>query len=138
MMAIDRGGTNFGTTALCRVPRGQRAASQRDEPSVQTGCVSCATCDARFGGPIWWNTPLEGGDDAEDGGAAWEPVGGHGGASGGGGLLPPSAGLLPGGLLPPGAPPSRKRDAPDDDDDDDDEIDDDVRKRLAALKEAPE
>jgi len=117
MLAIDRGGTNFGTTSVCRVPRSARAPAQRDAPSVQTGCVSCASCDSRFGGPIWWNTPLEGEeDDAAEAGAAWAPVGGADGE----------------GEEP--APSTRKRAAPDDDDDDD-QLDDDVRKRLAALKE---
>ena len=33
-------------------------AQQRITPDVQIGCVSCASGDGRFGGPVWWNTPL--------------------------------------------------------------------------------
>ena len=43
----------------------QRAAQQRITPYVQTGCICCASGDGKFGGPVWWNTPL-GDDDTED------------------------------------------------------------------------
>ena len=136
MLAIDTRGTNFGTTALCRVPRAQRAPTARDAPSNLTGCVSCATCDCKSGGALWWNSDLHGEEEEE--GAEWAPVGGAAPASGGSGGGPP---VLPAGLLPGvGGGGSRKRDAPDDDDeygdDDDDGLDDDVRKRLAVLKDA--
>ena len=41
-----------------RVPLALRGAQQRITPDVQIGCVSCASGDGRFGGPVWWNTPL--------------------------------------------------------------------------------
>jgi bud site selection protein 31 len=41
-----------------------RAPQQRVTPDVQTGCICCASGDGRFGGPIWWNTPLD--DDSKD------------------------------------------------------------------------
>lgn len=132
MLAIDTRGTNFGTTALCRVPRSQRAPTARDAPSNLTGCVSCATCDCKSGGPLWWNSDLNGEEEEEEG-AAWAPVGGAAPAPGGSGGGPP---VLAAGLLPGVGGGSRKRDAPDDDDDDDDGLDDDVRKRLAVLKDA--
>lgn len=116
MLAIQRGGHNFGTTSHCRVPFKLRASQQRVSPDVQTGCISCASGDGRFGGPIWWNTPMEEGADEEEHRATWgqasaPPPPSYGGGSGGGA-------------------PSRKR-APDDDDE---ELDDVVKKRLAALK----
>ncbi len=43
---------------LGRVPLALRGAQQRITPDVQIGCVSCASGDGRFGGPVWWNTPL--------------------------------------------------------------------------------
>lgn len=56
LLAIQRAGTNFGTTSLCRVPLKQRTEQQKLMPSVQTGCVSCASCDAgKHDGPIWWD-----------------------------------------------------------------------------------
>lgn len=67
MLAIQKGNHNFGTTSHCRVPLHLRSSQQRITPDVQTGCISCASGDGRFGGPIWWNTPLEeGAEDAED------------------------------------------------------------------------
>lgn len=91
MLAIQKNGHNFGTTSHCRVPLKNRASAQRVTPDVNTGCVSCASCalplqlftavhvrravdaccttagccagDSRFGGPIWWNTPLKEDDD---------------------------------------------------------------------------
>lgn len=50
----------------------QRAAQQRITPDVQTGCICCASGDGRFGGPIWWNTPLEEAEEtAEQNRALW-------------------------------------------------------------------
>lgn len=62
LLAIQKGNHNFGTTSHCRVPMKNRAPQQRVAPDVQTGCICCASGDGRFGGPIWWNTPM---DDAE-------------------------------------------------------------------------
>uniref|UniRef100_A0A7S0V5F3 G10 protein n=1 Tax=Polytomella parva TaxID=51329 RepID=A0A7S0V5F3_9CHLO len=59
MLAIQRGNHNFGTTSHCRVPLRARAAQQRITPDVQTGCISCASGDGKFGGPVWWNTPID-------------------------------------------------------------------------------
>ena len=40
--------------------------------ALQTGCICCASGDGRFGGPIWWNTPLEETDEtAEQNRAVW-------------------------------------------------------------------
>jgi bud site selection protein 31 len=78
-LAIQKSGTAFGTTALCRVPLKSRAPQQREQPSVLTGCISCASGDGRFGGPIWWNTPME-----EEGGGAGGAAGGSGGDGAGG------------------------------------------------------
>lgn len=33
--------------------------AQRITPDVQTGCISCCSGDGKFGGPIWWNTPMD-------------------------------------------------------------------------------
>ncbi|PNH09682.1 Protein BUD31 2, partial [Tetrabaena socialis] len=63
MLAIQKGNHNFGTTSHCRVPMRARGKQQRITPDVQTGCISCASGDGKFGGPVWWNTPL----DEEDG-----------------------------------------------------------------------
>ena len=49
----------------CRVPLRLRGAQQRITPDVQTGCISCASGDGKFGGPVWWNTPLDD-DDAPE------------------------------------------------------------------------
>jgi bud site selection protein 31 len=59
MLAIQKGNHNFGTTSHCRVPMKNRAPQQRVTPDVQTGCICCASGDGKFGGPIWWNTPLD-------------------------------------------------------------------------------
>eukprot|EP00803_Ostreobium_quekettii_P009832 evm.model.scf_1839.2 EVM.evm.TU.scf_1839.2 scf_1839:3440-5765(-) len=76
MLAIQKGNHNFGTTSHCRVPLHLRASQQRITPDVQSGCISCASGDGRFGGPIWWNTPLEEeGGDAEDNRAMWAQPG---------------------------------------------------------------
>jgi len=64
LLAIQKGNHNFGTTSHCRVPMKNRAPQQRVTPDVQTGCICCASGDGRFGGPIWWNTPLD--DDSKD------------------------------------------------------------------------
>lgn len=72
LLAIQKGNHNFGTTSHCRVPMRQRGAQQRVTPDVQTGCICCASGDGRFGGPIWWNTPLEETDEgAEQNRAVW-------------------------------------------------------------------
>eukprot|EP00210_Caulerpa_lentillifera_P006625 g6330.t1 len=72
MLSIQKGNHNFGTTSLCRVPLRKRAPHQRITPDVQTGCISCASGNSRFGGPIWWNTPLEDEPaEAEDNRAIW-------------------------------------------------------------------
>ena len=55
MSAIQRSGTNFGTTSICRVPMSQRAGQIM--PSVTTGCVSCVSGDGIDGGPVWWTDP---------------------------------------------------------------------------------
>jgi len=107
MLAIQKGNHNFGTTSHCRVPMKKRAAQQKVTPDVQTGCISCCSGDGKFGGPIWWNTPMdEDGNEAEpeDANRATWAAGGAGEAS-------------------------RKRPA-----EEDEEIDDEVKKRLAALK----
>jgi hypothetical protein len=38
---------------LLQVPLGKRAGQQRITPDVQIGCISCASGDGRFGGPVW-------------------------------------------------------------------------------------
>lgn len=129
LLAIQKGNHNFGTTSHCRVPLRQRAPAQRIAPDAQTGCLSCASCDGRFGGPVWWNTPEEG-EGEEDQAAAWAPVGGDEGPSGDGG----GGGGSGGGGDDDDAPPTRKRPPPALGADDD--LDDDVKARLAALKRA--
>lgn len=72
LLAIQKGNHNFGTTSHCRVPMKNRAPQQKVAPDVQTGCICCASGDGRFGGPIWWNTPLdEGKEGKEDNRAVW-------------------------------------------------------------------
>lgn len=81
---------------------------------MQIGCISCASGDGRFGGPIWWNTPLEeDGTGADDNRTTWGQGGGDELAEAG-----PSVG--------------RKRPAEDLDDEDD--MPAEVRARLEALK----
>jgi len=55
MSAIQKSGTNFGTTSICRVPMAQRGGQIM--PSVTTGCVSCVSGDGIDGGPVWWTDP---------------------------------------------------------------------------------
>ncbi|KAI8474673.1 MAG: G10 protein-domain-containing protein [Monoraphidium minutum] len=124
MLAIQKGNHNFGTTSHCRVPMNKRASQQRVTPDVQTGCICCASGWGKFGGPIWWNTPLDedegtgagGGDEAqEQNRTVWGPAGGGGGGGGG-----------------PG--PSRKR-AAREEEEGEDEIPDEVQARLAAMRQ---
>eukprot|EP00879_Flechtneria_rotunda_P000979 GHRR01001113.1.p1 GENE.GHRR01001113.1~~GHRR01001113.1.p1 ORF type:complete len:229 (+),score=65.09 GHRR01001113.1:138-824(+) len=121
MLAIQKGNHNFGTTSHCRVPLRLRAPQQRVTPDVQTGCISCASGDGKFGGPIWWNTPMDDGEadaaeTAEQNRTTWGPAaGGQGGSA----------------VVAEG--PSRKRPA-DDFAADEDDIPDAVRARLEALK----
>jgi bud site selection protein 31 len=57
LQAIDKKGTNFGTTSMCRVPLHLRRPGPQG-PTVNTGCISCASTEAgRLGGPIWWDSP---------------------------------------------------------------------------------
>merc|ERR1711957_709334 len=57
LQAIDKRNSNFGTTAICRVPLHLRKVGSTG-PSVSTGCISCASQEAgRLGGPIWWDSP---------------------------------------------------------------------------------
>eukprot|EP00927_Polykrikos_kofoidii_P060938 TRINITY_DN55836_c0_g1_i1.p1 TRINITY_DN55836_c0_g1~~TRINITY_DN55836_c0_g1_i1.p1 ORF type:complete len:315 (+),score=70.38 TRINITY_DN55836_c0_g1_i1:148-1092(+) len=57
LSAIDKRNSNFGTTAICRVPLHLRKPGLTG-PSVTTGCISCSSQEAgRLGGPIWWDTP---------------------------------------------------------------------------------
>merc|ERR1719436_890873 len=57
LAAIDKRNSNFGTTAICRVPLHLRKPGSA-QPSVTTGCISCASQEAgRLGGPIWWDSP---------------------------------------------------------------------------------
>ncbi|KAL4437469.1 hypothetical protein ABPG77_003450 [Micractinium sp. CCAP 211/92] len=150
LLAIQKGNHNFGTTSHCRVPMRQRAAQQRITPDVQTGCICCASGDGRFGGPIWWNTPLEEAEEtAEQNRALWgqgepepepepeerqqQPPGGSGGeeeeeeeAAAAARRQAAAAGEEEEG---PGA--SRKRPY---EEDEEEEMDDEVKKRLAALR----
>ena len=57
LMAIDKSSSNFGTTSICRVPLSKRSREQQVLPAVNTGCVSCASCDK--GAPIWWDGPFK-------------------------------------------------------------------------------
>lgn len=57
LSAIDKRNSNFGTTAICRVPLHLRKPGATG-PSVATGCISCASQESgRLGGPIWWDSP---------------------------------------------------------------------------------
>jgi len=56
LQAIDKKGSNFGTTNICRVPLHLRKPGPQG-PSVNSGCISCASTEAgRLGGPIWWDS----------------------------------------------------------------------------------
>lgn len=55
MSAIQKSGTNFGTTSICRVPMAQRGGQIM--PANTTGCVSCVSGDGIDGGPVWWTDP---------------------------------------------------------------------------------
>jgi len=136
MLAIQRGNHNFGTTSHCRVPMKKRAPQQKVTPDVQTGCICCASGDGRFGGPIWWNTPMEDTEEtARDNRAVWVQVGaetedgqqddGDGAAAGEREVEEEEDQAGP-------SAPSRKRPL----EDDEDELDDDVKKRLAALRDS--
>ncbi|GAB4819115.1 hypothetical protein N2152v2_006161 [Parachlorella kessleri] len=113
-LAINKGNHNFGTTSHCRVPLKLRAAAQRVTPNIQTGCISCASGDGKFGGPIWWNTPVdeEEQETADQNRATWGQAGAEDAAG------------------PAAAGPSRKRQF----EEEEEELDDDVKKRLAALR----
>lgn len=128
MLAIQRGNHNFGTTSHCRVPMKKRAPQQKITPDVQTGCICCASGDGRFGGPIWWNTPMEDTEEtAAENRAVWVQVG----AENEGEQDEGAAGVAAGEEEQAGpSAPSRKRAL----EDDEDELDDDVKKRLAALR----
>ena len=147
MLAIQRGSHNFGTTSHCRVPMKKRAQSQRITPDVQTGCICCASGNGKFGGPIWWNTPLddeddeEGGDDkkkknketAEQNRAVWVQEGVEDEEDGGGDDKNEGEGEDP---QVAAAAASRKRPLEVAAiQDDEDELEDDVKKRLAALRQ---
>lgn len=57
LQAIDKRNSNFGTTAICRVPLHLRKPGLTG-PAVSTGCISCASQESgRLGGPIWWDSP---------------------------------------------------------------------------------
>lgn len=116
MLAIQKGNHNFGTTSHCRVPLAKRAGQQRITPDVQIGCISCASGDGRFGGPVWWNTPMEEDAPADEHRTTWGQAGAEAG--------PPGAGAGP-------PQPSRKRPL---EAEEEDELDDDVKRRLSALK----
>lgn len=109
MLAIQKSGHNFKTTSMCRVPLRSRPANQRCLPSVETGCISCASGDGRFGGPVWWNTPMEDeAQPAEEHTAQWAQPGAEEAAP----------------------PPKRKRQGSDDEE----ELDDEVAARVQALR----
>jgi bud site selection protein 31 len=138
-LAIQRGNHNFGTTSHCRVPMKKRAPQQKITPDVQTGCICCASGDGRFGGPIWWNTPMEDTEEtAAENRAVWVQVGADGEGEDGQeeGAVGAAAGAGAEGDAQEGEEeeeqpvPSRKRPL----EDDEDELDDDVKKRLAGLR----
>jgi bud site selection protein 31 len=141
MLAIQKGNHNFGTTSHCRVPMRMRAPQQRVTPDVQTGCICCASGDGRFGGPIWWNTPMDDTTEAaEQNRAVWteeqdagqddeERNDGPEAEEGGEGEGAPQAkrhrALNPEQSYEPN---------PNGEDDNEDELDDEVKARLAALR----
>lgn len=113
LLAIQKNNHNFGTTSHCRVPLRNRSGHQRISPDVQTGCISCCSGDGKFGGPIWWNTPVDDADvEAEASGLQLRTQ-----------WTQPDK-------VPSG---SRKRGAPEAEEDD---LPGDVRQRLSAIKGA--
>jgi hypothetical protein len=124
MLAIQKNNHNFGTTSHCRVPMKQRGAQQRITPDVQTGCICCASGDGKYGGPIWWNTPMDGEEEpAQANRATWTQAGQAGAEEG---VAGPSE---------PVEPPGQKRvytEGPGQDEDE--ELDPQVKRRLAALQ----
>lgn len=91
----------------------------------------------RFGGPIWWNTPLDG----EEGTAAenrtmWgqEGAGGEPGSSGGGAGLGPSAAGGQGAAVMVGGKRGVQEVYAGAGEDEEDDMPEEVKKRLAALK----
>lgn len=141
MLAIQKGNHNFGTTSHCRVPLHLRSSQQRITPDVQTGCISCASGDGRFGGPIWWNTPLEDeGGEAEDNRAIWSQAGSGPKRRAAPGAVVEQPGKRSKHLEGEGASGSRgfglgERGPDTVHHEDDDEIPVEVRKRLEVLKE---
>jgi len=122
-LAIQKGNHNFGGVAHCRVPLKQRASAQRITPNVNTGCISCASGDGLYGGPIWWNTQLEEEGDKEGGeGAA--------GQTNRAVWVQPGAAAGHPGMRAAGA----KRGREEGDDEEEDEMPEEVKRRLAALK----
>jgi bud site selection protein 31 len=114
----------------------KRAPQQKITPDVQTGCICCASGDGRFGGPIWWNTPIEDTEEtAEENRAVWVQVGAGNEDTqqgDGEGAVAVEERHVEEEEEQAGAPvPSRKRPL----EDDEDELDDDVKKRLAALRD---
>lgn len=123
-----------------------RSAQQKMTANVQTGCISCCSGDGKFGGPLWWNTPM--GDEEEEGDDENRQARRPREAETGGTCACRSAAFL---LLarsqvwgqvgvddgPP--PPSRKRPAPEaaaePQDEEDDDMPEEVKRRLAALKD---
>jgi bud site selection protein 31 len=101
----------------------KRAPQQKITPDVQTGCICCSSGDGRFGGPIWWNTPMEDTEEtAAENRAVWVQVGAEG---------EEEEQEKDGEAQEGQAGPSRKRAL----EEDEDELDDDVKKRLAALRD---
>jgi len=54
LVAISKQGHNYSAVSVCRIPLKERAMDRRG-PSVETGCISCCSCDS--GAPIWWDAP---------------------------------------------------------------------------------
>ena len=131
MLAIQRGNHNFGTTSHCRVPMRKRAPQQKITPDVQTGCICCASGDGKFGGPIWWNTPMDdtAEETAEENRAVWAQVGAEDEGQEPAGEV--DAGGDGEGVVGPNGSRKRPISAVQDDEDD---LEDDVKKRLAALR----
>jgi bud site selection protein 31 len=133
MLAIQKNNHNFGTTSHCRVPMRARAPQQRITPDVQTGCICCSSGDGRYGGPIWWNTPLEDttAEEPQQNRATWVRDGQEPQAQQQQQQQQREEGAAGGGEEGADAGPSRKRPleaAPDE------ELEDDVKARLAKLR----